>query len=801
MKVSLEWLRELVNVEETADNLAERLTRGGIEVGGVESTNPELEQIVVGEIMDMAKHHDAEKLWVCQVDVGAKTLGIVTGASNLQVGDRVPVALIGTTLPNGVHIQESKLRGVVSEGMLCSTEELLLDSNIGAERSQGGILILPVDASGGQKLSECLGLADSVLDLELYPNRPDCLAMVNVAREVSSLTGAEVRLSKWADVAYKPDLPEAQDMDIIIEEQDLCWRYAGLLVEDVRIQPSPEWMQRRLRAAGVRPINNIVDITNYCMLEMGQPLHAFDKDKIIGNVHVRRAYPGEKLATLDGIERELDSEMLLIADDKQPLALAGVMGGLDSEVTEATTSLLIESAHFSQVSIRRTSRKLGLRSEASNRFEKGVNPYGVLATLGRVSELLSELGAGRPTFIKDNTSYLPPARQITLSAKRVNEVLGVKLPKEDIRWVLTRLMFGFEDAEGLFVVNIPSYRPDLQIEEDLIEEVARLIGYDRIPTTLAQGAQTQGIRTPEQEFRRRMRHTLIRVGMTEVMTYSFARAEVDEKFGCPDRSISLLNPLREELRVMRTSLIPGLLEVATRNVARRNTDFSLFEIGNIYLANEQPLRTLPEEERRVAGIALGKSKRHWLKQVVNYDFYYVKGILEEVAREFGLAFSFRVPTHQDLLHPGRSVEIYVGGSKTGIMGEVHPALGKEWGLEGAVIFDLNSSLLFENIGGTIRVQPIPRFPAVQRDLAVVVSREIPVDTVVARIGELGGELLQQVEVFDVYTGKPIPEDRQSLAFTLRYQSLERTLTDDEVNRLNSRILEGIQQEFAAEWRK
>lgn len=803
MKVSLAWLRELIPVPQEAEELADILTNGGIEVGSVEHLNKGLDRVVVGLVESLTKHPNSDKLWICEVNIGKDRLRIVTGAQNLLAGDRVPVAVVGAELPNGVVIQAAKLREVLSEGMLCSTEELHLDPGLGLERSRGGILILPEAAPIGETLIAYLGLSDAVLDLELYPNRPDCLAMVNVARELRSLTGVEPRLPRFADLSEELGLPRLQDVSVVLEDPELCWRYSGLVVEKVNIAPSPEWMQRRLSAAGVRPINNIVDITNYVMLELGQPLHAFDRDQIEGGIHVRRARSGEKLVTLDNTERNLDPEMLLIADDIKALGLAGVMGGLDSEVTPGTRRLFVESAHFSPVSIRRTSRRLGLRSEASNRFEKGVNPYGCLATLGRVAELLLELGAGVPVGYVDQVHTLPATRTIPFSPVRTSEILGVTVSQKDLEWVLQRLNFSYKrTAEGLSV-EIPSYRSDLQIQEDLIEEVARLRGYDQIPTTLPGGSQTQGRRTPEQEFRRRLRHAFVKAGMDEVLTYSFAREDGSFGWGSPAVAIELLNPLREELSVMRTTLLPGLLDVVSRNLSRRNTDLSLFEIGNIYRAKNavRPINTLPQEDLMVAGLAVGQSRRHWLSPALSYDFYYLKGVLETVGREFGLSFEFRVPREQKFFHPGRSAELYLGKAKVGILGELHPALGKDLGLERVVMFELEIKPLFEQAETVVKAQAIPRFPAVQRDLALVVSKAIPTARVMERIREIGGELLQTVEVFDVYTGKSIPEDRQSLAFNLKYQSLERTLTDEEVTELNTRILEGIQQEFAAEWRK
>ena len=801
MKVSLEWLREFVEIKHSPEELAEILTRGGIEVGGIEYLNQGLEAVVVGEIVSLERHPNADKLWVCQVNLGEKTTTIVTGAQNLLVKDRVPVAVPGTTLPNGVHIEVTKLRGVDSYGMLCSTEELNLDEDAADPRSIGGIMILPPDTPIGVTLDTVLGQGDCVLELELYPNRPDCLGMVNVAREIASLTGGELRLPVWAETEKGPDYPVDAQAQIVIDDPDLCRRYAGLVVEEVKIEPSPDWMQRRLKAAGIRPISNIVDITNYVMLELGQPLHAFDRDAIAGAVHVRRAKAGEKLVTLDNVERDLTPDMLLIADEEKALGLAGVMGGLNSEITDSTKRIFVESAHFSSVSIRRTSRRLGLRSEASNRFEKGVNPYGVAATLGRVAELIIELGAGKPVGFVEQVGELPEAKVVRLTLEKTNALLGTSFRAEDITWVLNRLRFPYEVKEGGYEVKIPSYRADISIEEDLVEEVARITGYDKIPTTLPQGDQTQGRRTPEQAFRRDLRHLLVRLGLNEVMTYSFTAPQADEKFGDKEQSIALLNPLREELSVMRTALLPSVLEIAKRNVARRNLDIRLFEMGNIYKSKERPLVKLPQEVLHLAGVIWGKPPRHWLSPAKEYNFYTVKGVVEEIAREFGLELEYRLPDNSDLIHPGRSADIYLQGEKIGYMGEIHPALGKEWELERALIFELSVEPMMKASNRTIRAFSIPKFPAVQRDLAVVVPLEVPAQDVMKRIKELGGPLLVQVDIFDVYTGKPIPEDRKSLAFALKYQAMDRTLKDEEVNSLNQQVLEGIEKEFGAAWRK
>jgi len=639
MRVSMEWLREYLAIDKSPEELAEILTRGGIEVGGVEELNKGSKDVYIGEIKEIEVHPDAEKLQICRVNIGTEELTIVTGANNILAGDKVPVAVPGAVLSDGKEIKTAELRGVMSYGMLCSDKELGIEA-VGQDRSKGGILILSADAQVGTKLNDYLGLDNYVLELELYPNRPDCMSMINVAREVGTLMGIKPIVPEWTQ-ADIPPWPEDIRQKVEIENYDLSWRYSALLVEDVVIQNSPLWMQSRLRAAGIRPINNIVDITNYCMLETGQPLHAFDRDKLQGTVKVRLAKNGEKLISLDRIERNLDNEMLVIADDNGPVAIAGVMGGLETEVTAKTTRIFFESAHFSGASIRRTSRRLGLRSESSSRFEKGVDPHGTVTTLQRVAELLLELKAGVPMSFTEKIAYLPPQAKIELSLDRVDDVLGTKYSEQEVVQVLEALTFGYEFRQNRTIaVDIPSYRQDLKIEEDMIEEIARIIGYDRIPTTLPQGSQTQGRRTLEQALRFKLRKALTKAGMDEIVSYSFTKKESDDIWGQAGRNIPLLNPLREELGVMRTSLLPGLLEIAARNTSRRNMDLLLFEIGNVFWPKELPLKTLPEEKLKIAGLAQGGSSRHWLVPQAKFDFFYVKGILSNLAQESGVEFEY-----------------------------------------------------------------------------------------------------------------------------------------------------------------
>lgn len=802
MRVSMKWLREYIDISLGAEELAEVLTKGGIEVEGVEYLNKGFKDVYIGEVKETKPHPQADNLQICSIHTGSQVLTLVSGASNILPGDKVPVAVSGTVLPGGKVIEPAEFRGVQSQGMLCSDKELEIEG-VGLDRSKGGILILSSEAPVGMKLEDYLGLDDWVLELELYPNRPDCLAMVNVAREVGTLLGIKPKVSKWADGEVPTWRQAEQKIDI--DNPALSLRYAALLVDGVKIMPSPLWMQNKLRAAGVRPINNIVDITNYCMLEMGQPLHAFDRDKLTGTVRVRLAKENEQIVTLDGMERKLDSDTLVIADDNGPVAIAGVMGGLDSEVTKSTKRILFESAHFLGSSVRRTSRRLGLRSEASNRFEKGVNPHWVVSTLGMVAGLLEELGAGHPVSFAEKVLNLPEAVAIEVKLAKVNKILGTDYTEQEVRKVFDDLGFSYsEKTSGVLVVDIPSYRQDLKIEEDLLEEIARIIGYDRIPTTLAQGSQTQGSRTPEQAFRMKLRRLLIGVGMNEILSYSFVKKETDEIWGTKGKGIALLNPLREELGTMRTSLLPGILEIAARNTSRRNIDLLLFEIGNVYLPKELPLRGLPYEISKIAGITQGGSKRHWHIAQQKYDFTHVKGILTELAKESGVELEYRRvmdKKYNELLHPGRSAEIFLNDEYLGFMGELFPQLDEELGLQRPVVFELDFALLFKHSSLDIVAKSYPRFPAIQRDLAVVVPEEIPAEGIKKRVYELGGDLLKEVEIFDVYQGESIPAGHKSLALTMRYQSVERTLKDEEVNTFNSNILLGIQQEFKAEWRK
>jgi phenylalanyl-tRNA synthetase beta chain len=797
VRVSREWLSEFINLKETGAELAAALTAAGVEVAGVERAGRGVTNVRVGELITCRPHPQAENLRVCLVSVGnGPNVQVVTGAMNVTAGDKAAVALPGALLANGQKVETAVLRGEISAGMLCSEKELGLE-NAGLERSRDGVLILPLSAPIGVTMEDYFGLDDEILDLDLYPNRPDCLAMVGVARELGALLGRRPALSGWA-LGEEKTWPESEQR-VSVEAPELCHRYAGLVTADVTIAPSPQWMQNRLLKAGIRPISNVVDITNYCMLELGQPLHAFDADKVRGNIRVRLAAPGETLATLDGVTRRLFPDMLVIADDSGPIAIAGVMGGLATEITRETKNIFFESAHFLGASVRRTSRRLGLHSESSNRFEKGVAPHLCLSVLGRVAELVSELAIGYPVALAEQKSALPAPPRVMLTEANLSRITGAAYTRAETERVLRDSQFTYAAAPEGFIVDIPTYRQDLHIEEDLIEEIARIIGYDRIPTTLPRGETRLGRRTPQQNFRLLTRDTLVGNGFAETVAYSFVSPAEDALWG-GGRQIALRNSLRDELSVMRTSLLPSLLEAGARNAARRNTDWLLFEMGSVYLTEEDELTKLPQEAPRLAGIMHGGSGRHWRDPIRPYDFYYGKGVLDALARACRTVFRYErltEPRYADLLHPGRAALVRVGDERLGVLGELYPSLAAAHGLQRPVVFELDMDALYRRARQKFTVKGYPRFPGMSRDLAVVVEEEVAAEDILRRIRELGSPLLREAGVFDLYRGAPVPADRKSLAFRLRYQSAERTLTEEETGRLTAEILTEIEKEFGA----
>lgn len=812
MKVSYQWLSQYVDVTGyTAAELAEKLTRSGIEVDIVENRNKGVSQVFVGFVKSREKHPDADKLSVCKVDVGQdEELQIVCGAKNVAAGQKVPVAIVGAKLPDGLAIKRAKLRGVESQGMICSAKELGLNDKLLPKEIQEGILVLPEDAEIGASILDVLAINDEVLDLDLTPNRSDCLSMLGAAYEIGAILGREVKLPD-AEQGLNGAVQASSKISVDITATEQCSHYAARYIENVKIGTSPLWMQNRLMAAGIRPINNIVDITNYVMLEYGQPLHAFDAEKLAnGRIDVRMAKQGEKLVTLDGVERTLEPHMLLITDGEKPVALAGVMGGENSEVTDATTSILLESAKFDGGTVRKASRQLGLRSEASLRFEKEVNPEAVLPALNRAASLIARYAGGQvANGIVEKASQQHQPVQITLTVSRINNYLGTDLTAEQVKEIFDRLNFTIDTSGETFTVHVPSRRGDITKAVDLIEEVARLYGYDNIPTTLMSGVTTPGALTEEQAVRRLARNLLTGSGLHEAITYSFTHPEQIREFPGAYKEakpITLSMPMSEERSTLRTSLIPHLIDVAVYNRNRNTDNVAVFEIGKVFVTDEASLTRLPEECLLLSALLTGKRHdTHWTGKSGAVDFYDLKGVLENLVSYLGIQGIGYEAAQPEGFHPGRTAHITLetaeGRKIIGTMGQLHPSLQQQKDLDDTYVLELEFSVLADHADTKITYQPLPRYPSIGRDIAVVVNREVQVGALMSKVREIAGSLLETIQVFDIYTGDRVDADKKSVALALVYRTAERTLTDEEVSELHAKVVSALSETFGAELRK
>jgi phenylalanyl-tRNA synthetase beta chain len=815
MNVSYRWLSDYIDLSGIdPQELAEMMTRGGIEIDSVPSRNAGVSGVVVGYVKTRNKHPDADKLNVCTIDAGTgEDLQIVCGASNVDAGQKVPVALVGAKLPGGLDIKRAKLRGVESQGMICSARELGINDKLLPKEQQEGILVLPADTEIGRDILDVLALNDSILELDLTPNRSDCLSMLGVAYEVAALTGLPLELPEpGKDLFPAADLT-SDHLRVSIGAAELCSLYTARYVKGVTIGPAPQWMQNRLIAAGVRPINNIVDITNYVMLEYGQPLHAFDASKVAGGkIDVRLANAGETLVTLDGQVRKLEPQMLVIADAEKAIALAGVMGGANSEVTVDTTDIILESAKFDGGSVRRTSRQLGLRSEASARFEKEVDQGRVRDALDRAAGLIARYASGLVTEgIAEVEVTSPDPVKVELSLSRINGMLGTELSTLEIKTILSRLQFKAEVSEdGQWNVIVPSRRADISRDVDLIEEVARLHGYDEIPTTLIEGPTTTGALTKPQAIRRELRAILTGAGLQEAVCYSVTslqRTTLFKELSGGVKPIPLAMPMSEERSVLRTVLLPSLLEAASYNLTRKNNDLALLEIGNVYHSDETVLTRLPHEKPRAAILLSGNRRSaNWNRPAEPVDFYDAKGILEKVFERLGLAGRISYEAAQpEGFHPGRTAAITIrterGTETIGYLGQLHPELQRDFDLPDTYVAEIELASIYEYADRRIEYRALPRYPAMERDIAVVVHRDVAGGALTEAITAAAGELLESVKVFDVYTGDRIGSDKKSVALALVYRHGERTLTDEEVTETHARVLAQLEQSFGAELRK
>ncbi|HFL3303257.1 TPA: phenylalanine--tRNA ligase subunit beta [Staphylococcus aureus] len=788
MLISNEWLKEYVTIDDSVSNLAERITRTGIEVDDLIDYTKDIKNLVVGFVKSKEKHPDADKLNVCQVDIGEdEPVQIVCGAPNVDAGQYVIVAKVGGRLPGGIKIKRAKLRGERSEGMICSLQEIGISSNYIPKSFESGIYVFSEAQVPGTDALQALYLDDQVMEFDLTPNRADALSMIGTAYEVAALYNT--KMTKPETTSNELDLSANDELTVTIENEDKVPYYSARVVHDVTIEPSPIWMQARLIKAGIRPINNVVDISNYVLLEYGQPLHMFDQDAIGSQqIVVRQANEGEKMTTLDDTERELLTSDIVITNGQTPIALAGVMGGDFSEVKEQTSNIVIEGAIFDPVSIRHTSRRLNLRSESSSRFEKGIATEFVDEAVDRACYLLQTYANGK--VLKDRVSsgelgaFITP---IDITADKINRTIGFDLSQNDIVTIFNQLGFDTEINDDVITVLVPSRRKDITIKEDLIEEVARIYGYDDIPSTLPVFDKvTSGQLTDRQYKTRMVKEVLEGAGLDQAITYSLVSKEDATAFSMQQRqTIDLLMPMSEAHASLRQSLLPHLIEAASYNVARKNKDVKLFEIGNVFFANGEG--ELPDQVEYLSGILTGDYVvNQWQDKKETVDFYLAKGVVDRVSEKLNLEFSYR-RADIDGLHPGRTAEILLENKVVGFIGELHPILAADNDLKRTYVFELNFDALMAVSVGYINYQPIPRFPGMSRDIALEVDQNIPAADLLSTIHAHGGNILKDTLVFDVYQGEHLEKGKKSIAIRLNYLDIEETLTDERVSKVQAEI--------------
>lgn len=782
MNLSMKWLNEFVPVQMPIRDFTEAMTMSGSKVEGYTVEGEKMKRIVVARVLQIDPHPHADKLVVCQLDVGQpEPVQIVTGATNLKVGDLVPACLDDSVLPDGREIHKGLLRGVESCGMMCSLGELGLTQHDFPYAIEDGIFVLQEDCKPGDDVREALGLNDTIVEFEITPNRPDCLSMIGLAREAAATFDQPLRLHE--PVVHGGHGSAKELLRVEIREPELCPVYSARIVKNVRVQPSPRWLRERLRAFGVRPINNIVDITNYVMLEYGQPMHAFDLRFIQdGQIVVRRAQAGERITTLDGVDRALTEKQLVIADAQKPVAIAGVMGGEYSGIMDDTTTIVFESACFKGSSIRITARDQGMRTDASARYEKGLDPNNCLPALARACELVELLDAGDvldDVILCDHINH--EKRRIHFDADWINGFLGTNLTADFMRRALEKLYFTFDGDELI----VPTYRGDVEHKADVAEEVARMYGYDKIPCTRISGG-AQGKYTPEQNFTAKVADTMQALGLSEIMTYSFISPKYYDKIRMPAdhplrRSLVIRNPLGEDTSIMRTTALPSMLEILQKNYNNRNLSAKLYEIANEYIPRGAD--ELPEEKRVLMIGCYGDGM----------DFFRLKGMVEELLATLKVSgWDIAAATHEFAYHPGRCAELTIGGKRFGVLGELHPLVAQNYGIEERVYAaKLNMAALYDHANHAPVYHPLPKFPAVSRDLALICDRATPVRTLEMAIRAGGDGVLESVQLFDVYQGAQIPADKKSVAYRILLRSADHTLSDEEINRTMQQIMEQL----------
>ena len=794
MLVPLKWLRDYVDIDIDTQEFADMMTMTGSKVEKVDFFGKETNGVEVCKILEIEQHPDADRLKVTKVEVAnGEILQIVTNATNIKVGDYVPVARIGAVLPGDFKIKKGKLRGVLSEGMFCGAEELTIPSAFVEDHKKDGIYILDHQDSFelGMDVRDVLGINDALIEFEITSNRPDCRSIIGIAREAAVTLGKEL---KYPEIKVQA-CDEEMSFEIDIQT-DLCKRYCGRVVKDVKVGPSPYWMQRKLIEAGMRPISNIVDITNYVMLELGQPLHAFDLDDIKYNkMTVKMAEEGEKFTTLDGVERTLTSDMLVIGNQDKTLDLAGIMGGENSEIKDTTTSIFIEGASFAKENIRATSKKLGLRTEASSRFEKGIDINLAEEAVNRACQLIEELGCG--TVLNGMLDYYPQkeeVQKVTVNPVRINKLLGVNVPMDQFINILESLEFKCNLVSSeVLALEVPTFRLDITEDADILEEIARIYGYDNIPSASLEGNATAGVKTEKQKFIDNVKSNSIACGLNEILTYSFVSPRGVDKINLPADDekrnfVKIMNPLGEETSVMRTTLIPNMLDVISTNISHKVEEVSAFECGNTFI----PQEGLPIETKKYCVGMYGKE----------VDFFVLKGVIESVLNNVGLkGYEIEPETTNLTFHPGRCAKIVYNNIYIGTFGELHPDVIENYNLGQRVyVAEINIDTVFENLNLTKSYNPLPKYPSTSRDIALIVKDEVFVKQIEDIIKANGEDLVESYKLFDVYKGAQIEEGHKSIAYSITYRSKDKTLTDEDVAKVHEKILSELSEKLNANLR-
>ncbi len=789
MNISLSWLKHYVDIPVSVEELCDRMVMAGFEVEEIVDLSKTMDNVITGKIVSLEKHPDADKLQICQIDVGSEEpVQIVTGADNVFVGAVVPVAMHDSHLPNGMHIKKGKLRGVPSNGMLCSGEELCIKECDYPGAEVYGILILKEGTPVGVDMREILHLNDYVIDFKITANRPDCQSVLGVAREVGVVLGTQF---KMPEPKYETKGGDVNDhISVEVKDYDLCSRYIGRCVNNLRIKESPEWLKLCLRAAGMRPINNIVDITNFVMLETGQPMHAFDRRDIAGNkIIVRRAQNGETITTLDESDHTLNDSMLVIADGEKPSCLAGIMGGLNSEIKDDTTTLFLESARFRRDNVRKTARALGIRTESSARFEKGIDVFRSEYAMERALQLIYDLDAGDIVDgVIDCHNGLPEQRVISVSAQSINDLLGVDVPFEKMVEILNSLSLETTLTDGVLTTKIPTFREDVEGKADLAEEVMRIYGYDHIVGRPMRGAVIRGNILPARQKDNNIKELLCANGMHEITTYSFFGSKAIDALHLPAddarrNAIVIRNPLGDEYSTMRTQLVTSMLTVLATNINRKNPDSRFFEISRLYIPKSLPLTQQPHE---VPSLCLGLYGQ-------KEDFFTLKGLVEQVLALFGVKGDFE-RSGEPYYHPGRQASVSVNGETVALLGEVHPATAKEMEIDQKVyVAEINLEMLYAIPSEPIIYQPISSFPAITRDIALICDRSTPVAVLEKAIASVENKLIKKIQLFDVYEGNQIDGDKKSVAYSITLQSDSKTLTDEECNAVMNKIFKQLEK--------